>query len=104
MDGAVVIDVVVVDVLPDSIVADDPAAAHPGCDCRLVAFAVDITENEETKRLDDVKCRVTTLRAAAMRRFLVIIVFGIRLVLFEFVLETSLLYAFPFTTNTTVER
>lgn len=72
-------DVVGADVLPYSDVADSPAAVQPGCDCRLVdiAVAVDTTENEATKKLDAVKCRDAKPRAAAMRRFLVIIIFNL---------------------------
>ena len=62
------------DAVPNSIGADCPAAVvvHPTCNGRLLPVA--IAENELTKALDDVECRATTPRAAALQRFLVIIV------------------------------
>jgi hypothetical protein len=56
--------------VPDSIVVHSPGVVHPSCDCPWIVVAS--TEKELTKPFEIVECRVAAPRAAALRRFLVI--------------------------------
>jgi len=74
LKAVVVVVVAAAATVPDSIAVDGPPIVNPTRGCRFVGAA--IAEKELTNAEGAVECTVTIHKAAATRRFLLIIIVG----------------------------